>query len=273
MSIVQRRSRAFSALALVLLLVIAFSLPPVRAAASDFLGLFRVQKFAAISVSPQQLALLEEIADQGLYPGEFQSIQEPTPPQDVASLSEAAAITGNPVATATELGAPSQIQVSGAGSGRLIVDLDSARRIVQTAGADPQLLPDSLAGAEIDVTIFPAVKQRWPDGTTLVQSQSPLIDYPEDVDPDVLGEALLQVLGVPPQDAERLATTIDWSSTLLLPVPENLATFSEVTVNGASAISLNSVDGGESSLMWQQDGVIYVLAGQGDLTAIAESVE
>lgn len=265
-----RRKYALSGLAFVLLLVIAFSLPPVRAAASDFLGIFRVQKFAAISVSPQQLALLERIADQGLYPGEFQSVEDPGPSQEVSSLDEAAARTGNTLYTASALGAPSQVRVSGAGSGRLIVDLDNARSILDTAGVDPQLLPDSLEGAEVDVTIYPAVEQRWDDGTTLLQTSSPLIDYPEDVDPSVLGEALLQVLGMSPREARRLASSIDWSSTLLLPVPEDLATFSEVTINGTSALALNSIEGGESSLIWQRDGTIFVLAGSQGVEALRE---
>lgn len=255
------RRFAFSALAAVLLLVVAFSLAPVRAAASDFLGLFRVQKFAAVSISPQQMALLEEVADQGLYPGRFEFIEEPGPPQALDSLQEAEALSVVRVRHPAALGEPTKVQVSGAGSGRLIVDLDSARRILRAAELDPQLLPDSLDGAAIDVTIFPAVHQSWESGVTLIQSPSPLIDYPDDVDPDVLGEALLQMLGMSQREAQRLASNIDWSSTLLLPVPEDVATFSEVTVGGASALALASLEGNESSLMWQQDGVIFMLAG------------
>lgn len=275
--ITMRRYRiALSGLAALVLLVIAFSLPPVRAAASDFLGLFRVQKFAAISISPQQMALLEDIAEEGLYPGEFQPVEDPGQPQEVASLQEAAEQTGNSVRTIAGRDAPSQIQVTGAGSGRLIVDVDQARRILRAADVDPALLPDSLDGAEVDVTIFPAVEQRWSDGLTFVQSQSPLIDYPDDVDPNVLGEALLQMLGMSASEAQRLSASIDWSSTLLLPVPENIATFSEVTVDGASALALSSVDGGESSLIWQKDGAIFFLVGPNtpeELQRMAEAVE
>ncbi len=271
-----RQKLALSGLAALALLVVAFSLPPVRAAASDFLGLFRVQKFAAISISPQQMALLEEIAEEGLYPGEFQSVEDPGSPQEVASLQEATEQTGNPVRTIAGRDAPSRIQVTGAGSGRLIVDVDQARRILRAADVDPALLPDSLDGAEVDVTIFPAVEQRWSDGVTLMQSESPLIDYPDDVDPTVLGQALLQMLGMSEAEAQRLSASIDWSSTLLLPVPENIATFSEVTVDGVSALALSSVDGGESSLIWQKDGAIYVLVGPNtpaELQQMAEAVE
>ena len=266
-----RRSRvAFSGFVAVVLVVVALALPPVRAAASDFLGLFRVQKFSAISVSPQQLALLEQVAEQGLYPGEFEPIQDPGPPQHVSSLEEAAALAGAPLLSPSALGPPTRIQVSGAGSGRLIVDLQSARRILRAAEVDPRLLPDSLDGAEIDVAIFPVVEQRWGEDISLLQSPSPQIDYPDDVDPNILGEALLQMLGMSQSEARRLAAGIDWSSTLLLPVPENLATFSEINVNGASALALTSIEGAESSLLWQQDGVIFVLVGRESMDALQE---
>jgi hypothetical protein len=63
---------------------------------------------------------------------------------------------------------------------------------------------------------------------------------------------------------------------LLLPVPQELATFSEVSVKGGTALALTSLEGGESSLMWQQGGVIYILVGTDSVEAlqvIAESVE
>lgn len=264
---------AFAGLIAVLLFAVALALPPVRAAASDFLGLFRVQKFAAISVSPQQLQLLEQIAEEGLYPGEFQSVEEPAPPQEVASLQEAASLAGQSLATPSALGAPTRIQVSGPGSGRLIVDLQRARQILRAADVNPRLLPDSLDGAEIDVSIYPVVEQRWGEDLMLLQSTSPQIDYPEDVDADVLGQALLQMLGMSENEAQRLAAGIDWSSTLLLPVPQDLATFSEVSVKGSTALALTSLEGGENSLMWQQGGVIYILVGADSVEALQEIAE
>lgn len=273
--IMMRRRSAVVLVSLVLLLVVALALPPVRAAASDFLGIFRVQKFAPISVSPQQLQLLEQIADQGLYPGEFESIEEPGPPQPVASLAEAQSATGLTVLSPEALGPADEISVSNGGRGRLTVDLQNARAILRAAGADPMLLPDSLEGAVVDVTIYPGVRQNWNNGVNLFQSQSPLVDYPEDVDPTQLGEALLQVLGLSEGEARHLASRIDWNSTLVLPVPQDVATFSEATVRGNSGLALTSVSGGESSLIWQDGGNIFLLVGNmsiDELQQIAESV-
>ncbi|HSM55167.1 MAG TPA: hypothetical protein VK879_03350 [Candidatus Sulfomarinibacteraceae bacterium] len=270
-----RRRYAFATVLVLALVVVAVALPPVRAAASDFLGLFRVQKFAAISVSPAQLQRLENLAEQGLYPGELEMIEEPGPHRPVSGLDEAHLVTGWQPQTATALPAPDQVFVSDGGSGRLTVDVQSARAIVQAAGVDPQLLPESLDGAVVDVTIYPAVQQVWDDGLMLVETESPQVDYPDDVNPEQLGEALLQVLGMTPGEARRLAQQIDWNSTLVFPVPENVATFNETTVGGNSALALSSVDGEESSLLWQQDNVLFFLVGErsvAELREIAESV-
>jgi len=269
------RKYAFATVALVVMLAVVFTLPPVRAAASDFLGLFRVQKFAAVSVSPAQLALLEDLAESGLYPGEIEMIQEPGAPQSVGDLAEAEALAGQPVRSVPELGAPERIQVTSGGSGRLLVDLESARAILQAAGVDPLLLPDSLDGAEVDVTIYPSIEQHWTD-VSLVQTESPLVDYPDDVNPAVLGEALLRTLGMEPTQAQSLAREIDWTSTMLLPIPENLATFREVEVDGNGGLALSSVDGYSSSLMWQQRGIVYLLTGDMDideLLVVAEAID
>lgn len=270
------RKYALSGLGAILLLLVAFSLPPVRAAASDFLGLFRVQKFAPVSVSPQQLALLEEMADQGLHPGTLEMIEEPGPPQTVASPAEAEALAGQTVRTPAALDPPDTVRVTDGGDGRLTIDLENARRILERVEVDPQLLPDSLDGQTISVTMYPGVEQQWADGTLLMQTASPEVNYPADVDPTVIGKALLQVLGMAPGEAQRLAQNIDWTSTLLLPVPQDLATFREAQVDGTSGLALSSVEGRGHSLIWQKDGSVYMLVGEGslrELVRIADSLE
>ena len=259
----QPNRRLATAVALFLIMFsAAFSFPAVRAAASDFLGLFRVQKFAAISVSPEQIALLQQVAEEGLMPGQVEIIEEPGELRQVESLDVAQLETGlSVVRTLANQGEPAEIWVADGGNGRIIVDLAGARAIVEAAGADPQLLPDSLDGAQVDVELFAGIQQQWADGTVLMQTASPEVDYPDDVDPTVLGEALLQVLGLSDAEAYRLARSIDWTSTVLLPVPQEFASFTEVTVDGVSGMALDSLGGEGSTLLWQKDGVVYILIG------------
>jgi hypothetical protein len=269
-----RRKYVLAALAVLILFSVAFAFPSVRAAASDFLGLFRVQKFAAISVSPEQLAMLEEIVDSGLLPGEIEMFEEPGELTAVNSLAEAEAITSHSLKTLAQLGEPHQIYTVSGGSGRLTINVEDTRSIVELAGVDPALIPDSLDGAPVDVTVYPAVSMQW-DEIVFIQSPSPLVDYPDEVDTVALGEALLRVLGMDTRQARRLASSIDWTNTLLLPVPENVASFSEVQVDGVSGIILSSMNSRDTALMWQKDGIVYVLSGRtaNDLIGLVGSLE
>lgn len=264
-----QRRFALPALVAVLLAGLLFSFPAVRAAASDFLGLFRVQKFAAISVSPAQLALLEEIANEGLYPGELTLIQEPAPLAQPESVREASLMSDTRLRVPGLLGRPQDIAVQSGAQGTLVVDLASARTLMEMAGADPALLPDSLDGAAIDVTTHAAVAMHWEsEDLFFLQSNSPEVNYPADVNPALIGEALLQVLGMAPDEARRLANNIDWTSTLVLPVPTDFATFSEVRIDGTTGLALQAVDGRGATIIWQQNGILYMLGGDTDIESL-----
>jgi hypothetical protein len=246
----------------VLLFVFAFSFPQVRAAANNFLGLFRVQQFTAITISPQQISILREVSEKGLTPGELEILNDPGQANKVGSLEEAQELTGlTAVRTITDLGEPEEIYTMAGGNGRLTIDLEGARAIVEAVGGDPSLLPDSLDGAQVEVDIFSSVQQGWSDGIHLMQTESPVVEYPNDLDPTLLGEALLQVLGMTADEAHNLAQSIDWTSTLLLPIPRDVATFSQVTVDGVSGLALNSLSGKENAILWQKDGMVYLLTG------------
>ncbi len=262
-------------LSLVLLLAILFSFPAVRAGASEFLSLFRVQKFAPISVAPEQIALLEQLAEEGMEPGELVIRNEPGAIAPVDSLREASVGSGLDVRTLPSLGEPDEINILDGGDGYLIIDLAAARAIVEAAGADPALLPDSLDGARVDVLAYPGVQQIWSEQEEIIfmQAESPLVEYPDDIDPTVLGEALLQVLGTEPREARRIAQSIDWASTLLLPIPREMVTFNEVMVDGVNGVALQPLDGTDSALLWQKEGKVYMLSGQGSVAELVGLVE
>lgn len=269
-----RRGWAAAVAALLLVFGLAFTFPTVRAAASDFLGLFRVQKFAAVSISPQQIALLEEAAEQGIAPGEVKMLEPISDPQPVESAAAAARQTGLAIRQPSFLPEPEMVQVADGGRGQLIIDLAGARALLEAAGADPALLADELDGAAVDVTVYPGVEMRWADDdVTLLQMTSPTVTYPAGLDPVPLGEALLQVLGVPPAEAARLAREIDWTGTLLLPVPQTIAAYQEVTVNGQSGLALRSLENEAAAVLWQHDGVLYLLEGETSIETLIDVAE
>jgi hypothetical protein len=249
--------------------------PTMRAAASDFLGYFRVNKFAAITISPQQMALLEEVLDSGINPGTFELISEPGRPERLNNLREASIATGISVKNVQLLGSADLIYTATGGAGRLTIDVEGARAILSATGADPSLLPDSVDGKDVNVTIYQNVMQEWDEGYSFFQMESPLVQYPDGIDPMVMGTALLQVLGLDADEAARLASTIDWTSTLLVPIPQGIANYEEVTINGNSGLAVSNPNGGESGIVWQENGVLYGLAGEAtvkELTRLANSV-
>lgn len=271
------RRVAFTTVFLIIFLGTALSFPTVRAAASEFLGLFRVQKFAAISISPEQVAMLEQIAEQGISPGELEVYEEPGAGTPVDSLAEAQQLTGlETLRTVPGLGTPTSIFVTDGGNGRFRIDPEGTRALLEAAGVDPAILPPTLTNSSIRITVFAGVEQQWENSISLMQTESPIVEYPEEIDPALLGSALLQVLGMSKAEANRLAQQIDWTGTLLLPIPENAATFNEVTVEGNSGIALTSLDGQFGALIWQRDGIIHLLVGEQtttDLLQLAHSLE
>lgn len=249
-------------LGLVAGLALLMMMPSVRAAASEFLGLFRVQKFAPISISPEQLALLSQLEGQNVNPGEFVVVKEPGEPMQMGSLAEAGLLMGYPVLTLPQrAGEPVEVYGTTGGSGYLTINLEGARAILQATNVDPMLLPDSLDGRQVNVTTYDSVQQVWADGLVLMQMASPVVEYPTDVDPAVLGGAMLRVLGVDAAAADDIARSIDWTSTMLLPVPQGMATYSDVTINGQSGVALSAIDGSGNGVIWQSGGMLYMLSG------------
>ena len=265
------RRMALTAVLTLLLFIVGFTSPAVRAVASDFLGNFRVQKFAAISVSPDQLAVLEQVAESGLTPGELLFVEEPGEATAVDTLREATRLTGVPtILTLSEKGLPHEIFVTDSGSALFTINLENSRAILNMVGADPTLLPETLDNADVRIFIFSGIAQVWADGTMLLQTESPIVEYPDGIDPALLGQALLQLLGLSDEEATRLAQQIDWTSTLVLPIPTDIGSFQEVTVQGVSGLFVAAVDGNESGLIWQKDGNIYMLTGQEDLSGLLD---
>ena len=81
----RRFAPAFAGAALAAALAFAFTLEPVRAAARDFLDLFRVKRFAAVPVDPQRLARLAEggVDFKALVADQVQVVVAPQPPEAV----------------------------------------------------------------------------------------------------------------------------------------------------------------------------------------------
>ena len=101
---------------------------------------------------------------------------------------------------------------------------------------------------------------------TFTQLPSPSISAPDGLDIAQLGQAYLQLLGLSEEDAARYASTVDWTTTFVLPLPYNDMTYQDVVVDGVNGTLIQQAYDpayGSYILLWVKDGIIYSLNGYG----------
>jgi len=286
----------WGSLAALVIFAFLLSLEPVRAAAGEILGIFRVRKFAVVSFDPNQVQLNGEAfsanMDQ-LLSDSVTVLKEPGPPQSVAGAAEASALAGIPVRLPTALpdwaSAQPDIRVEDGMAAQIVVDRARAQALLDLAGLSDVQLPQALDGATVTIEVPPVVIAQYggpqigPGGAfVLTQLRSPTVNLPPGVNLAQLGEAGLRLLGLSPEEARQFSRNIDWSSTLVIPLPTDIAAFRDVSVDGVSGVLITERSTPErgyaphSILLWQKNGVVYSLAGQGnaeDMLAVANSLQ
>jgi hypothetical protein len=278
--------RAAAIAAAVVVLAGLLALPPVRALASDFLALFRVEHFVVVNADSERMEQIVRALDENMFFGEQEVIEEMAEPMPAASLEEAAALAGFTPRAPQGYGEPARIEVAGGGHVRYTPEVEALRAVFEAVGLDPALLPDSINGKPFDITIPLGVALTYDDGDpdthqdfTVMQVPSPVVEVPEGIDMQALGEAMLQLIGMSPQEAARLSRSIDWTTTLVVPVPTDIASVREVQVDGTIGLLFDAAGYDPSAagaLLWQKDGIVTMIAGSSSsmrLLAVAESLE
>lgn len=280
---------AWAGIAILLLLAAVLSFPSVRAAASSFLGLFRVQKIQLISIDTTHLdkQLGDSAALQAIFDKNMQ-VEQTSPGQEVAEAAEAAALVNfqvrSPEYIQSEQGTAQdepRWAVSPGGWLEFKIHIEQINTLLYEINRADLRLPRQLEGEIVRVDVQSGVRTTWgncipetvqggdPDEpfktirgcTTLLQMPSPTLTAPDGLDPAMLGEIYLEAMGLPRPEAQRLAATIDWSSTLVLPIPRYEASYEEVSVDGVSGVLIKSQYSPEYALLWVREGIVYALSG------------
>ena len=263
----------WAGLATMMIVALLFTLAPVQAAASNFLGLFRVRKFAIVSINPANLQDLDKIGGQidKLLSDQVTFVKQPKEPVSVASAAEASQQAGIQVRLPSALSETPKLEVQDGLDAKLKVDVNRIHAILDVAGRSDIRLPSVLDGANVEFIVPPMVMANYgncPSGTncvSLVQLASPTVDVPKGVDLAQMGEAMLQLLGLSPAEARHFARSIDWSSTLVIPMPTDAASFRDVTVDGVQGVLIESKAQYRGTrkvqyvLLWQKNDVVYGL--------------
>ncbi len=281
------RRTAFAAIATLIAAFSLLALPPVRAAANELLDVFRVKSVVFVPISEDRVRELQNLnfdrKSLFLSQPEFEGKAEP---RAVASAAEAKSAVGFDVSGVNELpqaATSTETVVTSAQKGTFQVNVQSARELLNLLDVKDVTLPDALGEQPIVVNMQPVAQTKYRSDNyevTLLQGRSPDVTLPDGVELEQLGRAALQVLGSSPEEAEAMASSIDWSSTLVVPIPESVSELGKVTVNGSPAMMVSDANGEDSRgsrlLYWQNDGTFYVLEARGldraELLAAAESV-
>ena len=264
-----------------------FAFPTVRAAAGQFLQIFRVQTVVFMPVSADRIRQLAQlnVERDGLFLARPEIVNHPAPPLTGLSAEQASERLG------FTLEEPSVFPSPPASTERLVhnrslfqlqVNVAAAQHIFDLMNVDERL-PEALGGQPITADLPPAAETRYAGQNytlTLFEGVSPTVNLPDGVEFAPLGRAALRLLGMDAERADALSREINWSSTLLFPFPAGLDTVRQVKVNGAAGLLVGEGDRKHSEwvLYWQRGSRFYVLRGQGqdvrdgDVIAAAESV-
>ncbi len=290
----QRFRPVWIGLCAVLVLGVAFSFPPVRAWAGDLLAQFRVQKITVVPVDNSRLtdlagnsALARQVSQ--LLSDSVKVTKEPSKPQVVASAADASKLVSFGVRIPGSRKDAPQIVVEGGSAFEFIANRARAQQLLNQAGASNLQLPASLDGARIQVSIPTGVSLGYgtcpkPDETEqgslarrfancimLVEVPSPTIDTPPDLDVRQLAELGLEFTGMPADQARAFSQKVDWTSTLVIPIPRNAASYKEIQVDGAAGylIQRPADDVPQYVIVWVKNGIIYAVGGLGNDTTDA----
>jgi len=292
-----RLAPALSAAAAAAVVASLFLFPSVRVSAEALLDLFRVRNFAPVRVDSERMELLhsKDLGLETMLSKNVEKLEEPGPPVQVASPQAAATQAGMSVAVPSLLPrglALDSVCVGGEAAARLTVDAARLRSVLETLDIRDLDVPGSLDGARVEVRTHPVVVQRYAHEkwvASLVQARSPEVALPAGVDLAQLGEMGLRILGVDPAQARRLARSLDWHTTLLVPVPSNATEFRSVQVRGHNGLLITTAGSEKGAtgergrtdrpgviVMWSDGDRVYGLMGNlpsMEMMEIAESVQ
>jgi hypothetical protein len=206
-----------------------------------------------------------------------------------ASSQEAASqLAGFPVRLLSSRTDSPSFRVAGAHAFHMNVDRARLQEILDQAGRTDLILPATLDGSTVSVQIPRLVEVTYgnckherppqtdsPPSTSptaanpclaLIEAPSPVVNYPADLNLQQLAETALQLAGMNPLQARQFCQTIDWKTTLVVPIPPSVRSSETVNFNGLQGTLLHfpNHDRPSYALIWVDGGIIYNLIGWGD---------
>jgi hypothetical protein len=276
----------------VLALALVVSIPATRALADQLLSLFRVQQ---VTVIPVDFTGMQQLTGNGTLSKEISALisnstvvtQKSGEPQDASDAADASQKAGFEVRL-PQGSTPTSLSVMNRTAFNFTVDRGKAQALINEAGRSDLVLPEAVDGAVIDVSIPASVSaaygacpkpsedgkgpdttgsmgRNYPDCMILTQIPSPLVKAPAGVDIAQLAQIGFEFGGMSKEQAASFASTVDWTSTLVVPIPKNAATYEQISVDGVTGtlIQRPADDAPQFVLLWVKNGIVYAIGGLG----------
>jgi hypothetical protein len=275
-----------------LVLALILAIPSTRALAGELLNLFRVQQVTVVPVDftgMQQLTGNDALGKNfsQLVSSSIDMTKKPAKPVEAADATQASQLAGFDVRLPQGM-TPSQISVTDSAAFSLTIDRAKAQALLDEAGRSDLVLPESIDGAKVSVNIpasataaygtcpdlraaeseesgSPISGRRYPDCVILAEIPSPTVNAPADLDVAQLAQIGLEFTGMSKEEAAAFTSTVDWASTLIVPIPKNAAVYQQVNVDGVTGtlIQRPADDAPQFALIWVKNGIIYAISGLG----------
>jgi hypothetical protein len=272
-----------------LLLALIVAIPATRALADQVLNLFRVQQ---VTVVPVDFTGLQQLNGNGALGQQFSALisssitmkekpEAPVTASDAADASQKAGFTVRLPQNETS----SRLSVQNQAAFDVTVERQKAQALLDEAGRSDLVLPQDIDGAVISVTVPASVRsdygtcpdptaearpsgsmaRNFPDCMILSEIPSPTVDAPANVDVAKLAQIGLEFTGMTSEQAAAFTQSVDWTSTLVVPIPKNAATYEQVQVDGVTGtlIQRPADDAPQFVLVWVKDGIVYSIGGLG----------
>jgi Putative zinc-finger len=276
-------------------LIVVFTVGPVRAWAENLLAIFRVEHFSVLELNPTTSLKNNQLLNQTvshIISDEVTVTEAPQKPQSVADAATAIKLAGFQVKLLTEQ-TPSSLFIENGLAAHMKINRDRLQEVLDEAGRNDLQIPSSVDGATVSLRIPTGVlatygncgdtgarlKGQMPENTphqqpdatciALMELPSPVVTAPPDLNPAQIAQVALQFLGMSANDAANFTQTVDWTSTLVLPVLHGQSTYQQIPVNGNEGVLLRSKAASASAnfaLIWVDSGIVYGLHGNGDDT-------
>jgi len=277
----------------------SLAFPPARSFAQRLLATLRIEKVQPLSLD---FASMDTSSNRKLQQGLGQMISDNVvvttdeKEMDASSLDAASKLAGFPVKLISSRQDSPSFHVSGAHAFHMNVDRPRLQEVLDEAGRTDLILPANLDGAQVSVQVPRSVEvsygscstnqkshhhQPQPDPAdsadanppaesvdclTLIQAPGPTINVPSELNLQQLAETALQLAGMSPVQARKFCQSIDWKSTLVLPIPKGVTSYEPVSINGiqGTLMRLPGKSHPSYALVWVDDGIIYGLVGWDD---------